>query len=273
MNGHSAREVANLLGIDEGQLRGWVRAGFLEPARGSRGELRFSFEDLVLLRTAQGLVEAGISSRRVRSALRKLRGQLPEGRSLRAVRIRADGDRLVVGDGASRFCAESGQVLFDFDAQDLARKVAPLHRSAARESAHDWYEQGCDLEESAPQGAVEAYAAALRLEPDHVEARLNLGRLLHEAGNARAAAEHYRHALRVRPADPTALFNLGVALGDLGETDEAMASYRRALAVDPQYADAHYNLSRLHERRGEGAAALRHLRTYRQLTRGRQPAD
>src|SRR5918911_4702890 len=130
MSGYGAREVAKMLGLSVAQVRSYVKAGFLEPTRGPRGELRFSFQDLVLLRTAQGLIGARIAPRRVRSALRKLRSQLPEGRTLRDVRIRAEGDRIVVGDGARSWSAEDGQVLFDFATSALARKVAPLARKA-----------------------------------------------------------------------------------------------------------------------------------------------
>src|SRR2546422_2250857 len=92
MSGYGAREVAKMLGLSLGQVRAYVRAGFLEPTRGPRGELRFSFQDLVLLRTAQGLVSARIAPRRVRSALRKLKERLPEGRPLRCADIPAGGD-------------------------------------------------------------------------------------------------------------------------------------------------------------------------------------
>jgi tetratricopeptide (TPR) repeat protein len=243
-----------------------VRAGFLEPERGRRGELLFSFQDLVLLRTAQGLVSARIAPRRVRSALRKLKEQLPLGRPLRAVHIRAEGDRIVVGDGSAQWSPESGQVLFDFGARELARKVAPLHLRAQEEGdASSWYERGCDLEESAPDDAADAYRRALELDSTLADAQVNLGRLLHEAGDARGAAGHYRKAIELRPDNVIALFNLGVALTDLRMPDEAILAYRTALAADPSCADAHYNLAHLYELRGDAAAALRHLRTYRKL--------
>jgi tetratricopeptide (TPR) repeat protein len=282
VSGYGAREVARMLGLSVGQVRAWVRAGFLEPERGARGALRFSFQDLVLLRTAKGLLSARIPPRRVRRALSRLRTVLPEGRSLRGVKIIADGDRIVVGDGDARWQADSGQVLFDFDTAELARKVAPLlvrstragegglrevaAAGAAAESAADWYERGCDLEEAAPAEARAAYRRALELDPAHPDAHLNLGRLLHEAGDAAAAAAQYRSALASRPEDATAEFNLGVALDDLGQTDEAIAAYGRALALDPALADAHYNAARLYEKKGQAARAIRHLRTYKQLT-------
>src|SRR5438874_13655866 len=123
MSGYRAREVAKMLGLSVSQVRAFVRAGFLDPERGPRRELRFSFQDLVLLRTAQGLVSARIAPRRVRSALRKLKEQLPGGRPLRGVHIRAEGDRIVVGDGRAPWSPESGQVPFDFRPRELVDKV------------------------------------------------------------------------------------------------------------------------------------------------------
>src|SRR6184192_617562 len=266
MTGYGSREVSRMLGLPLGQLRSYVRAGFLHPARGPRGELRFNFQDLVLLRAAQGLIGARIAARRVRAALRKLRSDLPEGRTLRDVHIRAEGDRVVVGDGARRWSPEDGQVLFDFGTAELARRIAPLARKAASASADDFFERGCDLEEADPEAAAEAYAKALELDPAHADAHVNLGRLMHEAGDAATAAEHYRRALARRANDSTAAFNLGVALEDLGRRAEAISAYQLAIAADPPCADAHYNLSRIYEHLGQGAPALRHLRTYRALT-------
>ena len=275
MEGYAAAEVARMLGLTVARVRSFVKAGFLEPQRGPRGEFRFSFHDLVLLRTAKGLVEARIPARRVREALQKLRHELPEGRELRGLRIAAEGDQIVVADGDVRFRADDGQVLFDFDTADLARKVAPLVRRAVRDadrspavSAEAWYERGCDLEDGSPVEAREAYRRALELDPGHRGAHVNLGRLLHESGDPAAAAHHYRIALEAHPDDATAAFNLGVALEDLGQLEESTQAYLKALGLDPSYADAHYNLAGVRERAGDRRAALRHLTAYRRLTKG-----
>lgn len=263
-----------MLGLSVGQVRAYVRAGFLMPARGPRRELRFSFQDLVLLRAAQGLIAAHIPFRKVRRALGKLREQIPRERPLTGLHISAEGEGIVVSDGEARWQPESGQVLFDFEVRDLARQAAPMARRAVRAaagddlSAEDWYHWGCDLEEGAPEEARRAYQRALELDPGCADAHVNLGRLLHEAGDVRRAQVHYQSALAACPDDATAAYNLGVALEDLGRAEEAAQAYEAAVAADPAQADAHFNAARVYEGLGRRAAALRHLRTYKKLTRG-----
>lgn len=262
-----------MLGLSPAQIRAYATNGFLDPERGPRGELRFGFHDLIILRTAGELTTAQIPQRKVRRVLQRLRDQLPEGRTLTGVRITADGERVVVRDGEVVWNPESGQSLFDFAVADLAAKAAPLiHRNAAdaRERPHEldaeeWYELGCELEMSSIEEAKDAYERALNVESDHPDANVNLGRILHEQGAPAAAEKHYRAALDGDPDHETAAFNLGVALEDLGRTADAVRAYKRALTLNPGNADAHYNLAGIYERRGQKQDALRHLKTYRIL--------
>ncbi len=247
-----------------------MRAGFLTPGRGPRGALRFSFQDLVLLRAAKGLVDGKISARRVRRALGHLRDRLPTGRPLSALSISAHGRLIVVRDGTRVFEPESGQVLFDFDTASLGERAAPIvsaSRAVPARTAEAWFAWGCEIEIADAEAARRAYEQAIALDPQHADALVNLGRLRHEAGEPALARVLYERALETRPEDPVAAFNLGVALEDLGESRLAMAAYRRALKHDPRCADAHYNLARLYERRGEHTRAMRHLGAYQRLMR------
>ncbi|MHB8420835.1 MAG: tetratricopeptide repeat protein [Myxococcales bacterium] len=265
--GFGSREVSRMLGLSVGRIRGFVRAGFLDPARGPRGELRFTFRDLVLLRTAQGLVQSTVPARRVRRALSELRRKLPPHRPLSGLHIAAEGRHVVVWDGDGRWHPESGQLLFDFDAATLLASAAPLMREDRGRSAEDWYAWAVELEESSPGRATDAYRRAIELDPRHAAAHQNLGCLLHEAGQVMAAVDEFKLALAAEPGDAMASFNLGVALQDLGKLSEAAAAYEGALARDPDLADAHFNLGQLHERAGRRGAALRHFAAYRKLER------
>ncbi|HTG33700.1 MAG TPA: tetratricopeptide repeat protein [Thermoanaerobaculia bacterium] len=273
--GYSTKDVAALLGLSAAQVRSYVRAGFLAPSQGPRGEYYFSFQDLIVLRTAKGLLAARVPRRRVRLALQNLREQLPEDRALTGVRISAQGHHVVVRDGRDVWNPESGQAVFDFELAELARGAATLPlRTPAREEdgkpdepeqGSDWYEHGAELEEDSPEEAMAAYRRALEIEPDLADAHVNLGRLLHERGEIVEAERHYRLALAARPDDTTAAYNLGVVLQDLGRLREAADAYVAALDLDRTLADAHYNLSGIYEQLGEPEAAFRHLRTYRTL--------
>jgi tetratricopeptide (TPR) repeat protein len=275
MSGYTSREVAKLLGLSVGRVRGFVRSGFLAPERGPRGELRFSFPDLVLLRTAKELIAQRVGARRVRAALRKLQEELPSGLSLSSVSISAEGQRIVVRDGRRRWNPESGQQLFSFEVSEIAESVAPLvGRKAERARAaadtlraEDWFDLGCEFETTNPSEAREAYRRAIELDLENADAHTNLGRLLHEAGEIEAAEAHYRRALEIAPYDLTAAFNLAVAFEDGGRDEAAAAGYRKVLAADPDYADAHYNLAQLYERLGPATSALRHWQAYRKLVR------
>jgi tetratricopeptide (TPR) repeat protein len=231
----------------------------------------------------------------VTSALRKLREQLPEARPLTGVQLGAEGERVVVREGAARWQVDSGQVLLDFGGGGRLADAAgaplapladlPLRRAAEAATAspapsggspapdvvplsiEELYEVGCDLEETDPVHAEASYLQVLGRAPRHADAHINLGRLLHERGDFARAEDHYRRALTERPDDPTATFNLGVALEDQARVAEALESYERAVTLNPNNADAHYNAARLYEKEGDYGASLRHLRAYRDLTR------
>jgi tetratricopeptide (TPR) repeat protein len=261
---YSVREVSAMLGLTPAQIRSYANKGFLTPERGDRGELRFGFRDLIILRTAGELSAAHIPQRKVQRVLELLRDQLPPGRSLTGVRIAADGERVVVSDGDAVWNPESGQALFDFSAEELPTE-APIRVPVAHQDADEFYAIGCELEGMDNVRARAAYERAIELDPQHADARVNLGRLLHEDRAPNAAEKQYRAALESDPDHDVAWFNLGVALEDLGRLHEAAEAYQKALELDPSNGDAHYNLSGILERRGDKPGALRHLNAYRKL--------
>jgi len=298
-----------MLGMTAARLRAYVRAGLLCPQRGRDGELLFSFQDLLLLRTAEGLVTERLPPRRVRAALRRLRRILPASQPLTGVQLASASGHVVVRDGARAWRADSGQMLMSFEGEALdgagggegdapialrprATTASPAGAAAGRDDgapgaaeallptvdddgdqlappvADDFFQLGCSLESGAPEAARAAYERALALGPTHVDAHVNLGRLLHEAHELRLAEEHYRSALALQPCDVTALFNLGVLMEDQQKPEESLALYEEATRLDPNHADAHFNAARLHDLAGHYEAALRHLRAYRNLTAG-----
>ena len=271
--GYSTREVASILGVPESRVRYFVDKEIVEPEKDAAGSFRFSFQDLVILRAAHGLLESGIPLRKVREALVLLPEQLPRGRNLSAVRIAAEGSRIVVQEGDRIWDPLSGQRLLDFDVAELAEAAAPmaprlLEDADETATAEDWFDLAVELEATSGADAEEAYRRCLELAPEHPDANLNLGRIHHERGEVKLAEAHYRRVLESRPEDAIAAFNLGVALDDRGRLEEAARWYRVAIAGSPAHADAHYNLAGVLEKLGRKEEALRELMEYRKLSRG-----
>lgn len=273
-SGYTTRDVARLLGWSRAAVRRAVRSGYVRADRGSRGEYLFSFQDLVALRAVRQLKESGVSGRRISQALGRLVDQLPEEKTLAAVRLVADGDRIVVEDGGEIYNPETGQRVLDFEGSRRSSSAAPLEHTPGGEeagtapdlAAEEWYLLGVELEVDNPLEAKRAYRKALELDDTLGDAHLNLGRLLHEEGRLRTAEACYRAAVSHSPGDATAHFNLAVALEDLGRPMEALSAYEQAIRIDPEYADAYYNVAGIYERLGKRAEAVRYLKTYKSLT-------
>jgi tetratricopeptide (TPR) repeat protein len=223
------REVEKLLRLPRRTIHGLVKAGFVSPQRGARQTYLFSFQDLIVLRTAQALAAANIPAKRIARSLRELRRNLPQSMPLSGLSIGAVGDRVVVKEGASRWQAESGQYLLAFEGDPAAGQLKVVQPQAAAEDQMD-----------------RAYE-------------------LHEAGKLHDAEAVYRKILDDAGPDALVFFNLGVLLEDMERKAEAAESYQAAVLLDPGMADCHYNLALVCEQLGRPQEAIRHMAQYRKL--------
>ena len=287
MHSYGVGEVARMLHLSRGTIRGLISRGFVNPARGPRREYRFSFQDLVTLRAARALVQAKVPPRRIGRSLLALRRQLPKSVPLTGFTICAVGNEVVVRRDGSHWQPESGQYLLELDVsvsgdslqiteikrreEDVSaaegvsdERPAPVDARLSDE-ANTWFERGLSAESRKIAEAIEAYERCLALDAVHLGARVNVGRLHHEAGRLAEAERVYRDALRLCEPDPTLLFNLAVLLEDTARPDESIEIYQQALAADPDFADAHFNIARLYEAAGKRQHAIRHLGVYRRL--------
>ena len=60
MHQYGVRDVEKLLRLPRSTIRALIEAGFVSPARGPRNAWLFSFQDLIVLRTAQALAAAKV---------------------------------------------------------------------------------------------------------------------------------------------------------------------------------------------------------------------
>ena len=109
--GYTAAQAARLTRCTVSQLRYWSRSGLLPPSEASS---KYSFRDLVALRVVRSLLDAGLSSIRVRAAVRWVR---ESGDELADLRLVTDGRNVWA-------CRDDGQILDALRAGQLALFVA-----------------------------------------------------------------------------------------------------------------------------------------------------
>jgi tetratricopeptide (TPR) repeat protein len=137
-------------------------------------------------------------------------------------------------------------------ALDTVRELRQAHPNDA--DLH--YLEGRFLDEHGlPEAAVQAFAEAIALDPDHRLAWNNLayleGRLDPDTGIAR-----HRELLDRFGDDATIRHNLGCLLRDQGQLDQAFANFQRALALDGRRAAMWVNLGDLHRQQGNRFEAI-----------------
>jgi len=265
---YTLRRVQAMLGLSRSVVAGLVAEGFVAPARGRRNEWRFSFQDLMLLRTAHALQQAKITPRRILRSLARLKAELPAELPLTGLRITAIGADVAVRSPQGQWQAASGQLLMDFDVVAAPAAVGSVAILERGDDAQACFERGVTLERNDPAAAEAAYRKALALAPGFEAAALNLGAMWADAGRHAELLALCEQALAHAPASALLHFNRAVALDHLERLPDAMVAYGQSLALDPQLADAHYNLARLREQLGDARGALRHFSAYRRLQRG-----
>src|SRR3989441_248542 len=242
------------------------------------GESGYTFRDLLALRAASALLDAGASVRQIRQALAALRRQDPRlEQPLIELRLVLEGDRLLAQSDRVRFAPRSGQVVLALDGGGLekaanATVVTGLVRPLAPpiEQAETWFERASEWDGDPAhwQDAIEAYRRVVAIDPRYAAAWNNLGLLLHRLGSYDEAEAAYRSALEHDPRCCEAAYNRGSLHEDRGLIEEAIADYRKALEISPHYADAHFNLAGALARAERGQEAIKHWQRYLELDAG-----
>ena len=254
------------------------RAGQLRRLDLLRGDSGYTFRDLLALRAASALLDAGASVRQIRAALTALRRQDPDlQQPLAEVRLVLEGDRLVAQSDRVRFDPRTGQMVLALDSGGLAAAatatlatgmVRPLAPPA--DQAETWFERASEWDGDPAQweDAIDAYRRVVSIDPTYAAAWNNLGLLLHRMGRYEEASSAYDSALDQDAQCCEAAYNLGSLHEDRGEIEDAITDYRRALELSPDYADAHFNLAGALARNGRDGEAIKHWQRYLELDSG-----
>lgn len=274
MQTYTLAEVTSLLGLPRPVITGLVAAGFVTPERGTKREYRFHFQDLVLLRAAQGLKEAQMAPRRIQRALKALRAQLPEEMPAAGLKLAAVGNDIVVRErGGAAWHNAAGQWLLDFDdgtgastTSHLADRVhgPSVSRLRGAEAARGAESPGTGARAAANAGATTQPSPASRPSPRakaHAQARATSQQWFERAveleGTDPARAEAaYRHAIAADPKRTDAYLNLGALLGEVGRHADAAAVARLGIERCASEPLLHFNLGVALEDARQPAAAI-----------------
>lgn len=259
--------VSSILGIRAGRLRYWRRIGLVIPSCQRKGRSYYDFQDLVCLRTAQGLVNHGLQATKVRDSLDSLKKKWARSENQWADRrIYAWGRRAVISHQDRLVDARTGQLLFKFDTTTLTR-VVEARRAVVEKSAEDWFLEGLrqDTNPVTYLQALEAYKNAVRLDPTFSDAYVNMGNIYYEQNKFFNAEECYRQAIDRDPASTQAYFNLANTLDEMESTREAIQCFQKALELDPKFSDAYFNLAVVCEKLGAWDKAHEYWKRYLDL--------
>lgn len=170
--------------------------------------------------------------------------------------------------------AEAAELLrFDFKTAPLrsagtekphAHESGPVSEAAGAEQraeAARLLKQGVALESAGKTDeSVAAHEQALTLNPQLVQAHINLLSLYGRRQQFAKAESHYRAALAINPELPEIHYNFGVLLVGQARFTEAAEAFQRCLQLDPDHPEAHYNYAALIEREGKLEEATAHYR-------------
>lgn len=250
----STRDASNILGIKTGRLRYWKRIGLVTPSNLRKGRRYYDFQDLICLKTAQGLVSQGLQATKMRNGVESLKKKFPGADSyLSNKRVYVFGDQVIIRHKDRFIEPRSGQLLFEFDLDDFAQEVkSRVKRIDSEKTAEGWFQRGLryDSDEETYSLALEAYQKAVELDPNFSDAYVNMGNVYYMQELFVDAERCYRIAIACDPDHAKAHFNLGNTLDELGCTREAVDCFRKSLEKDPEFPDVHYNLAATCEKLG-----------------------
>ncbi|HWU88180.1 MAG TPA: tetratricopeptide repeat protein [Kofleriaceae bacterium] len=293
---YSIRDVARILAIQESRLRYWMQTGFVGPTVRKGGRFYYTFCDLVAVKAAKDLGEAGLPLQKIRRSVEALRKALPDDtHPASRLRVCCDGETIVALADDVAFQPVGGQVVMAFALQSFGEhvaevlampRVAPSDDAAPKPvedspteanggtTAYRYFVEACAAEDRGDSATAEhLFRQAVDLEPRMAAALTNLGNLVYRQGELEEARRLYERALDHDPSQPEARYNLGNLLEDLGETELAVAELRRVCAAAPEFADAHYNLGIMLAQLGGTAQARQHLERYLELDGASDWAD
>jgi tetratricopeptide (TPR) repeat protein len=269
---YTRAHVARICKVSPRRLRSWERSALVARSAHRGRRAAFAFRDLVSVRSVRGLVDRGVSVRRIRDCLESVRQHMPElEHPIESLRLWMEGSARVVVRHQGALLELDGQAVLDFAASTAVVEplapACPIEPESARQAALEWFGRGCspDADPATYAEAAAAYERAIQLDRAFADAHCNLGAVRFNQNRRDAARACFAAALEIDAEHPEAHLNLATLLEEDGALQEALRHYRTALGASPGCADAHVSLAFLYERLGAPRRSRAHWRAYLRL--------
>ncbi len=125
--GFSRQQVANITGLTARQLNSWRRTSVVEPSSTTQGgHARYSFTDLIALKTVKQLLDHGVSLQKIRKSILALLQYLPlQQQPFSELKVIATGDVVLV--------FHQGMALDALTGQEWILEVAELEKEIVKQ--------------------------------------------------------------------------------------------------------------------------------------------
>ena len=117
--------------------------------------------------------------------------------------------------------------------------------------------------------AIKVYKQALLINPDFVEAYVNLGIAYYKLGDYLGAIDAFQQAIKREPNSLSLYNKLGSTYIAHSAYSMAIETFKRAIGIEPKNADAHFNLGITYFLNGDTTAAFREYRILKDIDKER----
>ncbi|WP_240928230.1 MerR family transcriptional regulator [Thalassoroseus pseudoceratinae] len=251
----TSETLSQLLNVSVSMVRRWERVGLIRPVKKVFRLAYFDFSEVSAARRLSELLEAGVSSTRLKASLEQIRELLPHvDRPLAQLEVLMQNrTTLLYRDDAGLIEPVSRQRYFDFTQVEQDDSPATLpgpiaigeqagDQTSEQETwtAERWFQEGCDYSDSGDlPSAINAFRLCLMEQATDPVVHFHLAETLYRAGQTAAARERYYAALEHDSQFIEAWTQLGCVLEETGETESALMAFDAALDIHSEYPDAH----------------------------------
>ncbi len=273
----SREEVADIIGVAGAQLEEWESRDLVRPAVEDSGQILYSFLDIINLKTVELLERRAVDDQHITRLLEVVRARISdlEDRFIHRV-LTVFEDRIILTQKNHFVDSRAGRVLMRLDLDGLVQAATNrINRESQHRNADQWFDEGIrQLSRSGSSHlALVAFGEVLKLDPNRVEAHVNIGKIHQRERRLLDAERSFRLALARNPYHAEAHCHLGRAMEDLNCLEQAITCYEKALAVNPGLKHAYYRMGKACAKAQLWDRALKHWNHYLSLDPNSARAD